>query len=461
MVFSSITFLYYFLPLFFIIYIFAPSKYKNAVLLAASLVFYAWGEPVYILLMVFSTVFNYFCGIYIEKSEYLKSKRAIAAFGIAVNVCMLFFFKYADFAIQTVNTMFGAKIKSLNMALPIGISFYTFQTMSYIIDVYRGDVCAQRNFTDFAAYVTMFPQLIAGPIVRYSSIEEQLSKRKVKSKDITDGILRFCIGLAKKVLIANNIGELWNFAYQKSMSGASVMTFWLGVLAYALQIYYDFSGYSDMAIGLGKILSFKFPENFKYPYISSSVSEFWRRWHITLGTWFKEYVYFPLGGSRGGIKRTVINLIVVWFLTGLWHGASCNFVIWGLYYGVLLILEKFVWKTFLKNHKKAGYIYTLLAVSIGWVFFASGNLTSAFNYLLKMIGIGAKGFADGEFLYNVSSNALLLIIAVAGCTPLFKNICKRYIKSDYIKIVFSVLLIILCTAYLINSTYNPFLYFRF
>ncbi len=437
-----------------------PKDKKNVVLFASSLVFYAWGEPVYIFLMLFSTAFNYFIALYLDKCDTKRLKKQRLILGVTVNILILFFFKYADFFISTLNTITGLKIKELNLPLPIGISFYTFQTMSYIIDVYRNDVKPQKSFLKFGTYVSMFPQLIAGPIVRYRTIEKQLDTRKITQDNVFDGIYYFVIGLSKKVLIANNLGILWDFAYNH-MESASTFTMWLGIIAFALQIYFDFSGYSHMAIGLGKIFGFDFPENFNFPYISRSVTEFWRRWHISLGTWFKEYVYFPLGGSRQGKKRTYLNLFIVWLLTGLWHGASFNFALWGLYYCILLIIEKWILGDFLKTRRIVSHIYTLGAVLIGWVLFACENLSDAIIYLKSLIGINTTGLIDGTFLYNLTSNWVVLVIGILCSIPAFTKKAEFYFKNPRAKMVLIIVLFIICTAYLTDATYNPFLYFRF
>ncbi len=437
-----------------------PKDKKNIVLFASSLVFYAWGEPVYVLLMLISTIVNFLCALAIEDAANIKYKKQNLIVGIVINVAILFFFKYADFFISTVNTVTGLKIKALNLPLPIGISFYTFQTMSYIIDVYRGDVKAQQSYLKFGTYLSMFPQLIAGPIVRYSDIEKQLDLRCVTQSSVFDGIWYFVIGLSKKVLIANNIGVLWDYAYN-NLKSASVLTVWLGIVAFALQIYYDFSGYSHMAIGLGKIFGFDFLENFNFPYISRSITEFWRRWHISLGTWFKEYVYFPLGGSRKGAIRTYINIFVVWLLTGLWHGASFNFALWGLYYCVLLIIEKRFLLKALKKYRVISHIYTLLAVLAGWVFFACENLGDATVYFKAMVGIGASGFSDGAFMYNFVSNAVVLAVGIAGAIPFVTKKAQLCLKTQKSRAICAAILFVLCTAYLTDATYNPFLYFRF
>ena len=464
MVFSSILFLFYFLPAILILYYLSPKKHKNLVLFFGSVFFYAWGEPVYVCLLLLSTAFNYFIGLSIENASQSKNKqKKILTAGVVLNLALLVFFKYTNFLIDTVNFVLPHDIPTLKITLPIGISFFTFQTMSYIIDVYRKTTRAQKKYVDFATYVTLFPQLIAGPIVRYNSIDEQLSKRRETIEGVTSGIATFTCGLAKKVLLANNIGLLWESINSTAVGELSVMSAWLGIIAYAFQIYFDFSGYSDMAIGLGRMFGFEFEINFNYPYISKSITEFWRRWHISLSTWFKEYVYIPLGGNRVGKKRLYINLFVVWVLTGIWHGAGMNFVAWGVYYAIILIVEKgFLMKylekipTFIRN------IYAMLLVLIGWVLFASADLTSAINYIKAMFGGNGTGFFDAFFVYNLTSYKVLLIAAVIAMLPLPKKIWEKHAggKIIYTLVAVAVALFI-CTAYLIDSSYNPFLYFRF
>ncbi len=457
MIFSSILFLFYFLPLVLLVYYCVPKSSKNLVLFLFSLVFYAWGEPVYIILMLFSILFNYLCGLQLGK----KKSRGILILSVAVNLGMLLFFKYTDFFISVVNGVFSCHIPLLQLALPVGISFYTFQTMSYVIDVYRGKVAPQKNVISFGTYVALFPQLIAGPIVRYSTIEKQLSDRKVTKKDITSGIICFVIGLSKKVLIANQIGTLWD--QMQASSQLSVLSAWLGIIAFAFQIYFDFSGYSDMAIGLGKMFGFTFDQNFRYPYISCSITDFWRRWHISLSTWFKEYVYIPLGGNRVSPSRTRLNLIIVWGLTGFWHGASFNFIVWGLYYAALLILEKeFLGNQIKKLPKFLQTGYTLCFVLIGWVFFASDTLTSAFRYLGAMFGINSAGFMDHAAAYALDSYQTILFIALLAMLPAGKRIAQKLVNKNPLYALIPVLVLcFLCLVYLADASYNPFLYFRF
>ncbi len=464
MVFSSILFLFYFLPAILILYYLSPKKHKNLVLFIGSLFFYAWGEPVYVTILLLSTAFNYFIGLSIENSRNnIRRRKTVLTVGIVLNLLLLVFFKYTNFLIDTVNFVLPHDIPTLKITLPIGISFFTFQTMSYIIDVYRKTTKAQKRYVDFATYVTLFPQLIAGPIVRYNSIDEQLSYRRETIEGFTSGIATFTCGLAKKVLIANNIGLLWESINSTAAGELTVMSAWLGIIAYAFQIYFDFSGYSDMAIGLGRMFGFEFEINFNYPYISRSITEFWRRWHISLSTWFKEYVYIPLGGNRVGKKKHYLNLFIVWVLTGIWHGAGMNFVAWGIYYAVILIVEKaFLMKYLEKTPKIFRNIYAMILVLIGWVLFASNDLLSAVNYLKAMLGGNGTGFLDSLFIYNLSSYKVLLLTAFIAAIPLPKKLWQKHFshKIGY-TLAAVVIVIFICTAYLVDSSYNPFLYFRF
>ena len=462
MVFSSIIFLFYFLPAILILYYLSSKKHKNLVLFLGSLFFYAWGEPVYVSILLLSTAFNYFMGMVLEQTPKSK-KKSVLVINVIINLAFLVFFKYTNFLIDTVNLILPHDIPTLKITLPIGISFFTFQAMSYVIDVYRGTAKAQKKYVDFATYITLFPQLIAGPIVRYNSIDEQLSKRRETIEGFTMGVATFTAGLAKKVLLANNIGMLWENISSTAVTEISVLTAWLGVVAYAFQIYFDFSGYSDMAIGLGRMFGFEFEKNFNYPYISRSITEFWRRWHISLSTWFKEYVYIPLGGNRLGKKRMYLNLFIVWTLTGVWHGAGMNFVFWGVYYALILIFEKgFLMKYLEKIPGIIRNAYTMMLVLIGWVLFASANFTQAMSYIGAMFGRNAAGFSDDFFIYNLSSYKVLLIVSLLSATPLpkkiWEKISKHRISYTFVAVIIS---LILCVAYLIDSSYNPFLYFRF
>lgn len=469
MVFSSVLFLFRFLPVFLICYYVAPGRMKNFILLLGSLFFYAWGEPVYVLLMLFSTVTDYFYGRMIEKYRDTGKAKIFLALSVLTNLSVLCFFKYADFLIQTVNGLFGTSVPLLNLPLPIGISFYTFQTMSYTIDVYRGEARVQKSLLDFGVFVTMFPQLIAGPIVKYRDVEERLESRPIDICTISNGMKRFCVGLAKKVLIANNVGELWAEISAMNFGEISALTAWIGVFAFAFQIYFDFSGYSDMAIGLGMMLGFCFPENFNYPYISASVTEFWRRWHISLGSWFREYVYIPLGGNRKGLPRQLINIFIVWMLTGIWHGAGWNFLLWGLWFAVFLSLEKlFLGKVLSGLPKWAGILYNSFLVLVGWVLFALETPGQIWSYLKAMTGAG--GMLDSRGLYLGRQYLVLFLLAAVGSTPLLANAVRRLEHSPsgfgialyrLGEKVIPVVLLVLAVAGIVDASYNPFLYFRF
>ena len=467
MVFSSLTFLFVFLPIILIVYYSSPRKIRNAILFIGSLVFYAWGEPVYITIMLFSTVFDYINGLLIRKykeTEQIKKARIILINSIMVNLGILCFFKYSNFFIENVNNIFNLDINLLSIALPIGISFYTFQTMSYTIDVYLEKVEAQKNIIDFGSYVTFFPQLVAGPIIKYRDIDTQLKNRKETIDDFSYGISRLCIGLFKKVILANNIGILWNQIIGGQISEIPVLTAWFGAICFSFQIYFDFSGYSDMAIGLGRMFGFHFPENFEHPYTSKSITEFWRRWHISLGTWFKEYVYIPLGGSRKGKKKLVGNLLIVWILTGLWHGASWNFVVWGLYFGILLIIEKLILTKYLEKLPSIiRHIYTMLFVVISWVIFAFEDITRVFLYLKAMFGINGVGLLNNELLYLFRTHWILIIICIIASTTVITriNIIKDKNYYTIIKNIVCLAMFGISICFLIGSTYNPFLYFRF
>ena len=465
MVFSSLTFLQCFLPLCLLAYFVAPKAWRNGILFAFSLLFYAWGEPVYVLLMIFSTVLDYTCGQLAERYRGQRRAKAALLVSVCVNLGLLGVFKYSDFLICTVNSLFGTAMPQPNLPLPIGISFYTFQTMSYTIDVYRGEAKAQKNIINFGAYVTLFPQLIAGPIVRYQTVADELEHRECTVELFSSGIKRFVCGIGKKVLLANNIGLLWEAA--SAQTTPTVLTAWLGVIAYGFQIYFDFSGYSDMAIGLGKMMGFHFPENFNYPYLSKSISEFWRRWHITLGSWFKSYVYFPLGGNRKGMPRTIMNLAITWFLTGVWHGASWNFILWGSLYGIVIILEKlFLGKWLQKIPAVFCHIYTMLLVILGWVLFDTADLPTAAAYIANMFGAGGTPFIDSTAMYQIATYGITFIICIIGCTDLPKlgvEFIKKKIPPiiNYGGIVAIMGMFVMCAAYLVDQTYNPFLYFNF
>ena len=469
MVFSSLTFLFLFFPIVIGVYYLCPRVLRNLWLLAASLLFYAWGEPVYIRLMVASILFNYLCGLGVaalQKRQKPAPAKGLLILCIVGNIGALGVFKYADLLIDTVNGIAGSHLALLELALPIGISFYTFQALSYVIDVYRGTVAAQKNPITFGTYIALFPQLIAGPIVQYKTVEQQLCGRRETAAQFAEGIGRFTVGLGKKVLIANQVGALWDTVAALPGTSLTAGTAWLGALAFTFQIYFDFSGYSDMAIGLGKMLGFQFLENFDYPYLSRSITEYWRRWHISLGTWFREYVYIPLGGNRRGLPRQILNLIIVWGLTGLWHGASWNFLLWGLYYGVILILEK-VWlqKPLQMAPRAVQHLYSLLLIVFGWVIFALTDFGAIGNYFAALFG--AHGGADSETLYLLTTNLILLVIAGVASTRLPARLAERLVQRMHpagqtaVKCVFYAGVLLLCIAFLVGDSYNPFLYFRF
>ena len=467
MVFSDLNFLALFLPAFLLCYFISPSRYRNLILLMFSVIFYAWGEPIFVLLMVFSTILDYSVGIGLDKNRDNPAiKKVFLVISMVGNLGLLGLFKYSDFVIANLNLLLGSRIPLPNLILPIGISFYTFQTMSYSIDVYWGNVPAQYNFINFSTFVTMFPQLIAGPIVRYSDVHVELENRKESISAFAQGVGYFVLGLCHKVLLANSVGSLWTEMKNLPILNLSFASSWLGILAFTLQIYFDFGGYSLMAIGLGKMLGFNFPKNFDYPYSSFSVSEFWRRWHMTLGSWFREYVYIPLGGNRKGRVNTLRNLLIVWLLTGIWHGASWNFLLWGIYYGLLLILERFVYGKVLENTPKIIRLsYTLLAVIVGWVIFEAVDLTWGWQYLGIMFG--AKGFnIDQLALYQFNSYGLVMLLGVVFSSPLpekIKNyLCLKQPKlAAWLTFICIALGFWLVLAYIVDASYNPFLYFRF
>ncbi|MCI9323287.1 MAG: MBOAT family protein [Lachnospiraceae bacterium] len=471
MVFSSITFLFRFIPIFMILYFVTPRRMRNIILFLGSLFFYAWGEPIYVLLMLFSTLSDYVHGRLIGVCRSRRVARGLLISSIVINLGMLGFFKYSDFLIGTVNQLLGSNLPLLKLPLPIGISFYTFQTMSYTIDCYRGEAKVQKNLLDFGVFVTMFPQLIAGPIVKYRDVQDRLHERKADITAISYGCRRFVTGLAKKVLLANNLGLLWTEISGGNMGGTTVLGAWMGALAYAFQIYFDFSGYSDMAIGMGAILGFHFPENFNYPYMAKSVTDFWRRWHISLSSWFREYVYIPLGGNRRGMPRQLLNILIVWMLTGIWHGAGWNFLLWGLWFALWLILEKLVLGRVLKVlPSMVGRLYTWLVVLVSWVFFAIESGNGAMNYLYVMFGQGAAGLYDSATLFTLLEYRVLLLFAALAATPLAHRLSEAFFRSTGSgvvavrrvaeKLVLS-LLLLASIAYIVEASYNPFLYFRF
>lgn len=456
MVFSSLIFIFRFLPVFLIVYFITPKKYKNFTLLIFSLIFYTFGEPRYFPLMIASILVDYFVSIKIEKNYNNRNKcRLLLLISIIFNIGMLFFFKYYNFFIDNINMIFYTSFKELSLSLPLGISFYTFQTLSYTIDVYNGKIKAERNLIDFGAFVSAFPQLIAGPIVKYTDINIEIKNREFNLSNLEIGLEEFIIGLGKKVLIANNIGMLWTEVYNKNLNNISMPLAWIGILAFSFQIYFDFSGYSSMAIGLGKMLGFTFPKNFNFPYISRSISEFWRRWHITLSSWLKEYVYIPLGGNRVGKIRYLFNLLILWFLTGFWHGAEYTFIIWGLYFFVLIYLEKLFLKNFLNKHKIFSHIYTIFFLLIGWCIFAIDDISILKLFINRMISFDFSL----DWIYYISNYFIVFIICFISSTPLIQRLYTKINKE--IRAILIVLIFILSVAYLVDSTYNPFLYFRF
>ncbi len=500
MVFSSLTFLYYFLPIVLIVYILIPNKInvplggervlvvpaRNLLILLTGFFFYAWGEPFYVIIMLFSTMIDYTAGRMMHKYDDNPKIRTICLIiSVCMNIGLLAVFKYSDFIFHTINSVFGTDItnpvilvnRAINdiydfglsensVALPIGISFYTFQSMSYTIDLYLRKIDVQKSFIGFTSYVTLFPQIVAGPIVRYEDVAAEIEERKVNIGGISEGIAKFSKGLAKKVLLANNIGIIWTEVKAMDPAHISAATAWLGILAFTFQIYFDFSGYSDMAVGLGKMLGFNFPKNFDHPYLSKSVSEFWRRWHITLGTWFREYVYIPLGGNRKGMAKTLRNLLIVWGLTGLWHGASWNFVIWGLYYGILIIIERVGWGKLLEKLPSGiSMLYTFLAAVFGWVLFDTDTLGGAWQYIKAMFGAGGTLY-DSTSAYMLASNALIYIICIFASTDIFTRLTEFFKKKKKRIYAYTVpaavaCVLLLCTSYLVDASYNPFLYFRF
>ena len=467
MLFSSIPFLYYFLPLVLAVYFLTPRAGKNAVLFLSSLLFYAWGEPRFCIFMLLSILQGYVFGRLIEKhAQNKKRSKLFLTASVALSLALLAYCKYADFFLSSVNAVTGLSFKLLHVTLPIGISFYTFQILSYVVDVYRGSVPAQKSFLKLGTYIAMFPQLIAGPIVRYAEIAPQLDSRQTTLEDVSSGACRFVIGLSKKVLLANVLYELIT-AFQQSRD-LSVLYFWLYAVSFALQLYFDFSGYSDMAIGLGRIFGFRFQENFNYPYISGSITEFWRRWHISLGSWFRDYVYIPLGGNRVSKAKWLRNILVVWMLTGLWHGASWNFVLWGLGFAVLLVAEKLVYGRLLQRTHVLKHVYTLLLVTLSFVLFNADSVSEAVSQLGAMFGAGGLPLVSTEGVYYLKSYAGTFLFAAIGATPLVSNAISRFGKTRFGAQALTVLqplvmlaLLAACTAFLVDGSFNPFLYFRF
>ncbi len=463
MLFTSVSFLYYFLPVVIILYFAVPKKMRNFILFITSILFYFYGEPKYIFLMLSEILIAYIGAILIDKYK----KKSLLVITILIHIGLLCIFKYTDFIITNVNSILHTNILALKIALPIGISFYTFQILSYVIDVYRGKVKVQKNFLKLATYVSLFPQLIAGPIVRYETIEKELDKREHNFENFAYGVERFTIGLSKKVLLANMLGELCTKF--TSADEKSILFYWIFAISYMLQIYFDFSAYSDMAIGLGRIFGFHFLENFNYPYVSKSITEFWRRWHISLSSWFKDYVYIPLGGNRKGLKKQIRNILIVWMLTGIWHGASWNFVIWGLMFGIILIIEKVFlgkclekWPNFFKR------IYVLFIVMISFVIFNSENMMEAWQNIIGLFGANGENFINKYTIYHLRSYFIVILIAIIGATPILKNVILKLKMNEKINKILNILepiiivaLILVVTAYLVDNSYNPFLYFRF
>lgn len=470
MVFSSLTFMYVFLPIVLILYFLSPMKVKNWILLVSGLVFYAWGEPKYIMIMIISSFVDYFAGRIMDIHDKNPKIRKLALIvSMIVDLGFLVVFKYSGFFIDNFNNIFGTDIKNPDLPLPIGISFYTFQSMSYTIDMYWRKIKVQKNFVNFLSYVSLFPQLVAGPIVRYEDVQNEIEKRNVNINLVGEGVTIFIKGLTKKILLANNIGSLWTSVKALDYGSISVVTAWLGILAFTFQIYFDFSGYSDMAIGLGKMLGFNFPKNFDHPYMSKSISEFWRRWHITLGSWFREYIYIPLGGNRKGKFRTLVNLMIVWATTGFWHGASWNFIFWGAYFGIFIIIERLGFGEVLskKFHPAISTAYTFILVVIGWVFFDIDGFGNALSYLKAMFG-GGGSFIDSYSKYQLGSYFIMFIFCIIASTDWTSRFINGLKKSPKTEKIYSIsapivqaVLMLVSTAYLVDATYNPFLYFRF
>ena len=464
MVFSTPLFLFYYLTLVLLVYYVTPVRFRNFVLLVASLFFYYWGEQGYTMIMLLSIAIDYTHGLIVhrckKKGNDTGARLAVAS-SVVFNLAILFFFKYWDFAARSLQAAGLGFMPVLNISLPIGISFYTFQTMSYTIDVYRGDTRVQKNVIHFGTFVTLFPQLIAGPIIKYKDLDEQLDSRTHSVDRFASGVQRFVVGLAKKLLLANNLGQLWDVYKATPIEALTFVGAWLGIVAFAFQIYFDFSGYSDMAIGLGRMFGFEFMENFNYPYISKSITEFWRRWHISLSTWFREYLYIPLGGNRCSKGRWLLNLLIVWAATGIWHGASWNYLFWGLYFFCLLMLEKLVWGKWLGKFPAAvQHLYVIVLVLISWTIFALEDLSQLGSYLQVMLCLNGAPLMNGQTLYDLRNFLPILIVAAIGSTPLVANFWKR-VSNPAIRILVLLLGLILCTAYVVASTYNPFLYFRF
>ena len=472
MVFSSLVFLFVFLPIVLVLYYLSGKKYRNYLLLLASLFFYAWGEPTYVVIMLVSIGANYLCGLLVDEKRADKVRVAGVVISVIFNICMLGLFKYSGFFVKNINVVFNTSLPVPEIALPLGISFFTFQAMSYVVDVYRKDAKVQKNIFDLSLYISLFPQLVAGPIVRYQTVANQIEEREHNIIKFGDGVRRFIIGLGKKVLLSNSLGMLADSVFGMQTYQLTIVSTWLGILAYSLQIFFDFSGYSDMAIGLGKMFGFEFLENFNYPYISQSASEFWRRWHISLGSWFRDYVYFPLGGSRRGNVRTYINLFIVWFLTGFWHGASWTFIAWGLYFGLLIGMEKsYLGKLLNKVPRFVRHIYLLLVVMIGWVFFRADSFSYSIEFIKNMFFMGTNVIFDGVAASYINDYWFVLVLSMIFCMPIVDWFRRKIeVANDKIlesnisyvlnSVVYTGILLIVIFK-LVNSTYNPFLYFRF
>lgn len=461
MIFSSIPFLYYFLPIVLLIYFLVPRVLKNTVLLVSSLIFYAWGEPRLVALMIFTIAVLYGCGLAMGYCRNRAWQKFWLIMSIVISVGLLAVYKYAEFFVSSFNAVTGLSVPLLRLALPVGISFYTFQCLSYTIDVYRGNVAVQKNPISFGAYVVLFPQLIAGPIVRYSNVARELDERTHSWDNVAQGLRRFLIGMAKKVLIADNFALLMSLF--RGSEAQSVVFYWMYAIAFSLNIYFDFSGYSDMAIGLGRIMGFNFPENFNFPYISRSIQEFWRRWHMTLGGWFRDYIYIPLGGNRVKPWRWVVNTLVVWMLTGMWHGAAWNFVLWGLLYAALLLLEKWV-PAIQKLPRVLGHLYVMLAVTLGFVLFNAESLQQCAQDIKCLFGFGGLPVITADTIYYLKSYAVLFVVGFVGATPLVRDLATRVGKTKVgpvLEPILCIALLLLCTAYLVDGSFSPFLYFRF
>lgn len=466
MVFSNTLFIYLFLPLNLLIYFLVKDiKAKNITLLVFSLIFYSWGEPKWIILLLFTSIINYYAGIFIEKNKDTKESKKWLIYSIIINLCSLLIFKYTAFIFENINELFNLAIKIPDIPFPLGISFYTFHVISYTVDVYKGHVKAQKSYYKFLLYISLYPQLVAGPIVRYSQVEDEIDYRESSIDNINDGINRFIVGLGKKVLIANVAGKLVEQYMNSNLYDLTVVGAWLGIVMFTIQMYFDFSGYSDMAIGLGKIFGFKYLENFNYPYISKSATEFWRRWHISLGSFFRDYVYIPLGGNK---KNMVANLFIVWLLTGIWHGASWNFIVWGLYFGIIIYFEKkFILKILNRIPKIVSHIYLLIVVVSGWTIFYFTNLTDSIKYLKIMFGLSNNSIINTETKLEIVNNIFWIILALIGTTPILPYIKRKILEKDreyiltILVVIINVMILILSTAMLIGDSYNPFLYFRF